>query len=243
MTFYERIHSILRPVLPYLYARTNSDLRNLIKKSGRHPFRLLDVGSRSSGYTIGLPASVTMLDIPRESDVQSQLNLGFSDEVMQALKRKRSNIEGIILQDMTKSTLPNESFDGASCVEVIEHVPGDDLFISQIARVLKKGGFLYLTTPNGDYIKNEPPNYNPDHIRHYKRDELHSLLAKYFSDVKVVYGFKTGVNRHRGFFSLSARRPLRMLRTFIANYKSHRESRGLDETARRTANLFAICIK
>jgi 2-polyprenyl-3-methyl-5-hydroxy-6-metoxy-1,4-benzoquinol methylase len=64
----------------------------------------------------------------------------------------------VVLEDMTECTLPSESFDGVVCVEVIEHVTQDHLLVEQIARVLKPGGWLYLTTPNGDYVCNEPPD-------------------------------------------------------------------------------------
>jgi hypothetical protein len=61
----------------------------------------------------------------------------------------------------------------------------------------------YFTTPNGDYVKNEPPNYNPDHLRHYRREQLEQLLARHFARVRVVYGVRTGVHRRAGLRSLS----------------------------------------
>ncbi|UCE28961.1 MAG: class I SAM-dependent methyltransferase [Candidatus Bathyarchaeota archaeon] len=45
--------------------------------------------------------------------------------------------------------LPHEykSFDKVLCVDVIEHIPDDEKAISELARVLKVGGILALTTP------------------------------------------------------------------------------------------------
>ena len=91
---------------------------------------------------------------------------------------------------MTECTLPSESFDAAVCVEVIEHVRNDEVFVRQIARVLEPGGLLYLTTPNGDCIRNEPRNYNPDHVRHYTHQALSDLLVRRFCRVEVHYGVK-----------------------------------------------------
>jgi SAM-dependent methyltransferase len=144
---------------------------------------------------------------------------------------------------MTQCTLPTASFDGVVCVEVIEHVPADEAFVSQMARVLKPGGWLCLTTPNGDYIRNEPPNYNPDHVRHYTRQALADLLSRHFSDVKVRYGVKTGKYRYQGLRNFDTRQPLSTIWSMTCNVISRIESQGLDETPRRTAHLFAVARK
>ncbi len=177
MTFYEWQIFATRhflPVLPHLAYR---EIRRLTRQSGVTRPKLLDVGGRKSPYTVGIAADVTVSDIPRETEVQSRLHLGFSDQILLNLQRRRSNIVGVVLEDMCRSAQPSDHFDGVVCVEVIEHVPEDDAFVAQIARVIRPGGWLFLTTPNGDYVKNEPPNYNPDHVRHYTRSALESLLS------------------------------------------------------------------
>jgi len=42
----------------------------------------------------------------------------------------------------------NEFFDCVTCLDVIEHVKEPRFLISEISRVLKRGGILVLTTPN-----------------------------------------------------------------------------------------------
>ncbi|MCG8460390.1 MAG: hypothetical protein MI919_29260, partial [Holophagales bacterium] len=111
------------------------------------------------------------------------------------------------------------------------------------ARVLRPGGWIYLTTPNGDWVKNEPPHYNPDHLRHYRRRELEALLERHFDEVVVVYAVKTGRHRVRGLRSFEMRRPAALAVTLFSNVISHLESRGLDQTPRRTAHLVAIARK
>ncbi|MEM7337043.1 MAG: class I SAM-dependent methyltransferase [Actinomycetota bacterium] len=51
----------------------------------------------------------------------------------------------------TERTLPFDDgfFDSIFASEIIEHVPDMATFISELKRVLRKGGVLYLTTPNG----------------------------------------------------------------------------------------------
>jgi len=243
MKRHEFLYLLLEPFLPALYGKARRDLRNELRRHRDDGvLELLDIGGRKSPYTIDLSVNVTVVELPRESDLQEKLNLGLSEMMLSQIKRTRSNIKSIVLEDMTKSTLPSNSFDIAVAVEVIEHVPQDEEFVRQIFRVLKPGGLLYITTPNGDYIKNEPPNFNPDHVRHYTRAQLASLLQKYFDDVHVTYGVKTGKYRYKGLRSL---RPLRLetFQVMISNVISHLESRGLEEQPRRTAHLFATSRK
>ncbi len=242
LTLHELQYLILEPFLPVLYARVRQDLRRLLI-SLPQPVHLLDVGARNSPYTIGLAVQVTLLDIPRETEVQKTLSLGWNKNMMAALPRKRSNVVSLVLEDMTCCTLADNSFDIVTCIEVIEHVAEDELFVKQICRVLKPGGLLYLTTPNGDYIRNEPPNYNPDHLRHYTGLQLTELLQRHFSQVDVYYGVKTGKHRYRGLAGISPARPLQSIKTAISNIANRIESRGLEKTSQRTAHLFAVAHK
>jgi SAM-dependent methyltransferase len=50
-------------------------------------------------------------------------------------------------------------FDTILCNEVLEHVPEPSRFMSEIARVLKPGGFLLLTTPQTWGLHHEPHDY------------------------------------------------------------------------------------
>ena len=182
-------------------------------------------------------------DIPRQSEVQESLHLGLNQRILDEMRRRRSNLESVVLEDMTKSELPTGSFDGVVCVEVIEHVAADDAFMRHVARVLKPGGWLCMTTPNGDYIRNEPPNYNPDHVRHYTRQGLTELLQRHFAVAEVTYGVKTGKYRYQGLRNFSLRHPFTTFWTMTCNVINRIESRDLNQTPTRTAQLFAIARK
>ena len=240
MTSYEWIRLLLEPFLPYLTAKVRLDVKTILANdchSLDSHFQLLDVGGRKSPYTIGLPASITILDKPRKGAVAESLHLGLTANLLRQIRNNRSNVKNLILADMTVCPFQDSIFDIVLAVEVIEHVVDDEAFIAQCARVLKPGGAAYFTTPNGDYVKNVPPHYNPDHIRHYQKNEFEALLTKHFSGVQITYGVKTGKNRIRGL------KKSPFLLSLYGNLRSRFESQGLENTSKRTAHLFAKCCK
>lgn len=243
MKIFEILKLSAEPFLPVLPAKVRSELKSILKKSGNQTPVLLDAGGRKSSYTIGISARIVICDKPRESETQKKLGLGITPEIAHRIKKQRSNISEIIFHDLALSPLTGKLFDGVVCVEVIEHVWDDEKFIKNIFNTIKPGGFLYLTTPNGDYVKNEPPNFNPDHKRHYKKIELENLIKKYFTEADVYYGIKTGRYRFWGLRSFSLKKPFQLIWTMFANLINRIESRGLDEQASRTAHLFCLAFK
>ena len=79
-----------------------------------------------------------------------------------------------------------DSIDFVVSFQVIEHIEDDNLYVKEIARVLKPGGKYIVTTPN---IKMSITR-NPWHVREYKVEELKVLLSKHFSSVECngVFG-------------------------------------------------------
>lgn len=77
--------------------------------------------------------------------------------------------------------LPDNSFDTIVSFQVIEHIKDDELFLSEIHRILKPGGMAILSTPNIRMTLSR----NPWHIREYTADQLASLAGKYFSQVNM----------------------------------------------------------
>jgi 2-polyprenyl-6-hydroxyphenyl methylase/3-demethylubiquinone-9 3-methyltransferase len=51
-------------------------------------------------------------------------------------------------------------FDGILAAEIIEHVAHPDNFLVCLASMLKPGGWLFLTTPNGRYFRNNHPRFS-----------------------------------------------------------------------------------
>ena len=88
-----------------------------------------------------------------------------------------------------------ELFDAVLITEIIEHVAHPDDFLAKAAELLRPGGYIIMTTPNGGYFRNNLPRFSdcpdpsvyeavqfkPDsdgHIFLLHTDEVHELAAK-----------------------------------------------------------------
>jgi SAM-dependent methyltransferase len=240
MKRFELTYLVLEPFFPPLWRRVRAELLRLSGRGERRP-RILDVGGRKSHYSIGVPARITISDLIRRSKVQQTLHLGISGDIARQTLDRRSNVKAVVFDDMTSSGFRNGSFDCVVAVEVIEHVEQDEAFVREIGRVLRPGGTLVMTTPNGDYVRNT----NPDHKRHYSRTELELLLGRYFADVDVHYAVAGGRFRRWALKSWSPRRPVQTMRSMLGSLVNGWQSarRELRNQPLGTHHLFAIARK
>lgn len=237
MTPFEIAYLAAEPFLPPLYGRVRRHLAGAVAARSA-PVRLLDVGGRKSHYTIGLRCAVTVSELERETDLQRRLHLGLDDEVRLHLERRRSNIERIVIDDMTATRLAPASFDVVAAVEVLEHVERDRDFVANVAAVLGPGGRFVLTTPNGDH-KPEPSG---DHRRHYRREQLQELLGAVFAGVEIEYCIVDGRTRRLGLRPWCRRRPVATLTTMTANVLNRALSAAAPaDRDRDTCHLLAEC--
>jgi SAM-dependent methyltransferase len=225
MTGFEMVYRCAGPFLPPLYGRVRQRLIALARESGADRPQILDVGGRKSHYTIGVPGCITITELPRETDTQMRLNLGVTDPMIASMRRRRTNVDTIMLDDMTQSRLPSAAFDSVVAVEVLEHVDRDRAFLRNVHRVLKPGGTFLMTTPNGDSV---PVPHNPDHKRHYTREALSDLLRELFDEVAVEYAIVAGRARTLGLRSLSPRHPIRAAGSMAANIVNAMQSSQAD---------------
>lgn len=220
MTPFEFVYLTLERFFPPLQQIVRQKLLD-IAKTQHIRMEILDVGGRLSNYTIGVPSNINVTDVPRESQVQINLHLGHTDEAVDRLLRRRSNITSVRYDDMTRSKLGDNTYDCVVAMEVLEHVEEDDKFAEHVCRVLKPGRMFLMTTPNGEFVVNR----NPDHKRHYTRKQLKQLLERHFDEVHVVYAVKDSGNYARGLRSWSVLRPLRTLVTMGSAWLATQESR------------------
>src|SRR2546422_426752 len=112
MTNYEVCRLMAEPVFPRLQGDVRGTLKRLLRSTSQPMVKVWDVGGRKSPYTIGLPVALTIIDVPRHCEVQEALHLGMDKRILEELRRRRCNLESVVLEDITQCTLPSASFDG-----------------------------------------------------------------------------------------------------------------------------------
>ncbi|MFZ6664548.1 class I SAM-dependent methyltransferase [Peijinzhouia sedimentorum] len=108
------------------------------------------------------------------------IGIDISNEAIQDAKSRYQNkTMKFEVGNMAQLPFNNDSFEVVVCLEGIEHVDiiTGKKFISEAARVLKKGGLLLLSSPRH---KTKEHSGNPYHLIEYKLEELIELLAPYF---------------------------------------------------------------
>src|SRR6185503_2088638 len=101
MKAFEYVYLLAEPFLPPLYRKVRGQLLKIAKSKPNEP-DILDVGGRKSHYTVGVPANITIIDLPRESEIQRSLNLGINPEIIESTSMRRTNVREMLLDDMTK---------------------------------------------------------------------------------------------------------------------------------------------
>jgi ubiquinone/menaquinone biosynthesis C-methylase UbiE len=98
----------------------------------------------------------------------------------------------MMAMNITALTFPSEFFEAVVCNHVLEHVPDDRKALSELYRVLKKGGWGSIQVPmRGESTFEDPSVTDPlerdrlfgqdDHVRQYGRDYLCRLQEAGFN--------------------------------------------------------------
>ena len=117
------------------------------------PARILDLAAASGNFTIA--AARAGYDV-----VWNDLRAEMADYVR--LKARDLPIEYVAGNIFELGEVHRGAYDGVLALEVIEHVAHPDRFLAQIASLLRPGGHLIVSTPNGRYLLNDLPRFS-DH--------------------------------------------------------------------------------
>ena len=119
------------------------------------------------------------------------MDLGSGDKFLEKIFNKNKisyyslDIEDLDFEKDTFNFKDNE-FDLVISLAVLEHLKSPDLFLKETKRVLKKSSFLFLSTPNWKYSKNDFYD-DVTHVKPYSPVSLKKLLEiKGFRDVKTM---------------------------------------------------------
>lgn len=113
------------------------------------------------------------------------VGLDLAPSLLAASSKQYPDVD-FVTGDALRLPFADGSFDAVGALQVIEHLTETEAFLSEIARVLKPGGFAYITTPNIDrHPRMARKEFNPHHLRDFTPSELRSELSKVFGEVRL----------------------------------------------------------
>ena len=114
-----------------------------------------------------------------------------ADIILQAKDKYNAPNLRFIEMDATNLQFTDNLFDIACSFQVIEHIPEEKLikYLSEVKRVLKKGGKFFLSTLNLNHTMKSLFTYtkNSAHCKEFRLEELKALLTSAFPTVEI-YG-------------------------------------------------------
>jgi len=117
------------------------------------------------------------------------VGLELSESYVENAKKKYLNSSCTFMRyDGEKIPFENNAFDYVISCMVIEHVLDIHTYLKEMYRVLKPGGYLYLTTPNRKLrLKENEKPFNRFHITEFDKESLLSVISLVFDDI-TIYG-------------------------------------------------------
>jgi len=162
-------HFVLRRAFHWLSGEV--DPRDFIHLSA--DWRMLDYGCGQAVYLVDFHARGMAVS-----------GAEMSSAVVQACRSHGLDVRQVT--DPDKIPFPDVEFDIIYLMQVFEHLREPHRFMDELARILKPGGFLYLSVPNSRSVWRRVFGehwvsgwFAPFHLFHYDRDSLSSLAAKH----------------------------------------------------------------
>ena len=156
--------------------------------------------------------------------------IDLSEKFVEYVSEKIKDFPNINIKqgDITDLPFDDNSFEGAFCGEILEHIEDDSRAIKELNRVLKKDGIVILSVPANPKLWDKSDEW-ASHHRRYTKENLKKLLEDNgFKVEKIHYwGFPLTRTYHRKLYLKS------LNNTHLKNSKIKKYSKGL-------SNIFKI---
>lgn len=129
--------------------------------AGLTPTNLLDIGTGRGAFL--WPLMDRFPDLP----VMCVDPLEHRVELLQRVRDGGIDTLTPLVGDVTALPFPDATFDGATILEVLEHLPKPELAVAELLRVTRR--FVIASVPS-------KPDDNPEHLRLYTADTLTELF-------------------------------------------------------------------
>lgn len=107
-----------------------------------------------------------------------------------AVERARQNykLDGLSFQvgDCEKIPLADNSVDWVVSFETIEHITGQERFLSEVRRVLRPHGSILISSPDKEVYNQNRDHPNEYHVKELSVEEFEGLLKQHFKFVSLV---------------------------------------------------------
>jgi 2-polyprenyl-3-methyl-5-hydroxy-6-metoxy-1,4-benzoquinol methylase len=133
----------------YSYSTRKHHIIELVSSVAKPGATVLDVAAAQGNFSIAL--SEMGYDVTW-NDLRSEL------APYVEMKHERGKLSYITGDVFTLQATP--LFDVVLAAEVVEHVAHPDAFLRKIASLVKPGGYVVLSTPNGQYFRNKLPRFS-----------------------------------------------------------------------------------
>ena len=132
----------------YAYQVRRGHTLELVRHAASAPARVLDVAAAQGNFSLALAESgyeITWNDLREE--LEGYVRLKYQTGLLHFAP-------GNVFD------LRCEPFDVVLITEVIEHVAHPDEFLRKVAELVKPGGHIVMSTPNGAYFHNQLPKFS-----------------------------------------------------------------------------------
>ena len=161
-------------------------VQNIVKELHiREGDRVLDVGC-GDGYILE-----RLRDVVKLKGFGFDISANAINKAAQLTKHHGEDLQ-FFVGDAENIPVPNNFFDKAVCSEIIEHVPDDLKFLSELHRVLRPKGIAYITFPNQKAFILFKSYCNlvdriEGHLRRYNPNQFNTFTEVGFKIVKVKF--------------------------------------------------------